>query len=88
VGTHPAVEASPFPESTYDGAAVYDLVYNPARTRFLREASERGCLTIGGLGMLVAQARRQVELWTGLRPDPGPMRDAAEWKLSREAERS
>ena len=36
--------------------------------------------------MLVAQARRQIELWTGLRPEAGPMREAAEWKLSRHAE--
>jgi shikimate 5-dehydrogenase len=36
--------------------------------------------------MLVAQAARQIELWTGLRPDPEPMRQAAEWVLSRQAE--
>jgi shikimate 5-dehydrogenase len=64
----------------------YDLVYNPSRTRFLRDASANGCRTIGGLGMLVAQARRQIELWTGLRPDPEPKRRAAEWTLSRRAE--
>jgi 3-dehydroquinate dehydratase/shikimate dehydrogenase len=88
VGTHPDADRSAFPESAYDGGGVaYDLVYNPPRTRFLREASARGCRTIGGLDMLVAQARRQIELWTGLRPDPGPMRAAAEWKLSRQAER-
>jgi 3-dehydroquinate dehydratase/shikimate dehydrogenase len=88
VGTHPDADAPAFPEATYDGAVAYDLVYNPARTRFLQEAAARGCRTIGGLGMLIEQARRQVELWTGFRPGPVPMRDAAEWKLSREAERA
>jgi 3-dehydroquinate dehydratase/shikimate dehydrogenase len=88
VGTHPDTEQSAFPESSYDGSAAYDLVYNPARTRFLREASAHGCRTIGGIEMLVAQAGRQIELWTGLRPDPGPMRGAAEWALSRQAERA
>ena len=88
VGTHPDTAQSAFPESTYDGSVAYDLVYNPARTRFLREAAARGCRTIGGLGMLVAQARRQIELWTGLRPDPGPMREAAEWTLARRVERA
>jgi len=88
VGTHPDTEGSAFPEATYDGSVAYDLVYHPARTRFLREAAARGCRAIGGLDMLVAQARRQIELWTGLRPDPGPMREAAEWTLARRVERA
>jgi shikimate 5-dehydrogenase len=41
------------------------LIYNPADTRLLREAREAGCETLGGLEMLVAQARLQFELWTG-----------------------
>ncbi|MFO7693828.1 MAG: shikimate dehydrogenase [Vicinamibacterales bacterium] len=86
VGMHPDAEQSAFPESNYDGRVVYDLVYNPLRTRLLREASAHGCRAIGGLGMLIAQARRQIELWTGLRPDAAPMREAAEWSLSRQAE--
>lgn len=43
----------------------YDLVYNPAETRFIREARAAGCETMGGLGMLVAQAAEQFRLWTG-----------------------
>jgi 3-dehydroquinate dehydratase/shikimate dehydrogenase len=42
----------------------YDLVYNPGETRFLREAREAGCETLGGLSMLVAQAAAQFRLWT------------------------
>jgi 3-dehydroquinate dehydratase/shikimate dehydrogenase len=86
VGTHPDSDCSAFPESRYDGEVAYDLVYNPPRTRFLRDASAQGCRTIGGLDMLVAQAARQIEIWTGLRPDPEPMRQSAEWALSRQAE--
>jgi 3-dehydroquinate dehydratase/shikimate dehydrogenase len=86
IGTHPDTAQSPFPESDYGGGVAYDLVYNPPRTRFLRDASACGCRTIGGLEMLVAQARRQIELWTGLRPDPEPMRKAAESTLSRQVE--
>lgn len=59
----------------------YDLVYNPAETRFLREARAAGCETVGGLGMLVAQAEEQFRLWTGRVPPPGVMRAAAELKL-------
>jgi 3-dehydroquinate dehydratase / shikimate dehydrogenase len=64
------------------GARVaYDLVYNPAETRFLREARAAGCETAGGLGMLVAQAEEQFRLWTGRVPPPGVMQAAAEKKL-------
>jgi 3-dehydroquinate dehydratase/shikimate dehydrogenase len=57
---------------------VYDLVYNPIETRFLREAREAGCRTLGGLAMLVAQAAEQFKLWTGAAPPDGVMRQAAE----------
>jgi 3-dehydroquinate dehydratase/shikimate dehydrogenase len=60
----------------------YDLVYNPARTRFLNEAREAGCRTVGGLGMLVAQAEEQFRLWTGREAPRGVMLDAAEKQLS------
>jgi 3-dehydroquinate dehydratase/shikimate dehydrogenase len=43
----------------------YDLVTNPRDTRFLCEAREAGCETIGGLAMLVAQATEQFKLWMG-----------------------
>ena len=44
---------------------VYDLIYNPVETEFLKQARRAGCQTLGGLQMLVAQARLQFELWTG-----------------------
>ena len=44
---------------------VLDLVYNPARTGLLLEARERGIAWEGGLSMLVAQAKRAAELFTG-----------------------
>lgn len=69
VGTAPHVDDTPVPaEALAGGATVYDLVYNPARTRLLRDAEAAGCRTIGGLDMLVAQAVRQFEWWCGARP--------------------
>ena len=54
----------------------YDLIYNPRETRFLSEARRQGCLTINGVEMLVAQAARQFELWTGHEPPVEVMRAA------------
>ena len=44
---------------------VYDVVYNPLETRFLREAKDRGCRVIPGYEMLLLQGVEQFELWTG-----------------------
>ena len=60
-----------------DGEIVFDLVYSPARTPLLERAAREGCMTIGGLEMLVAQAERQFELWTGCRPPHGLFKSAA-----------
>ena len=43
----------------------FDATYNPATTRFLKEAEEVGCKTINGLGMTLYQGLRQIQLWTG-----------------------
>lgn len=60
-----------------DGEIVFDLVYVPADTPLLRRARAEGCLTIGGIEMLVAQAERQFQLWTGQRPPAGLFAAAA-----------
>lgn len=44
---------------------VFDVVYNPARTALMIEAEERGIATVGGLSMLVAQAAKAFEYFTG-----------------------
>lgn len=76
-GTAPDVSGSPLPGGPFTGRTVYDLVYNPPETRLLGEARAAGCRTIGGLAMLVAQAERQFECWTGQRPAAGVMYAAA-----------
>ena len=63
--------------------AVADIVYHPLETGLLHAAATAGATTIDGLGMLVHQAVRQQELWTGQRPDPAAMRAAAEAELAR-----
>jgi 3-dehydroquinate dehydratase / shikimate dehydrogenase len=59
----------------------YDLVYNPPVTRFMGEAQEAGCESLGGLGMLVAQAAAQFRLWNGRDAPRDLMREAAERAL-------
>lgn len=46
-----------------DKHILFDLVYNPQITSFLRMGMERGCTTIGGLKMLHSQAERAWEIW-------------------------
>ncbi len=41
--------------------AVFDVIYNPLKTRLLKQAEEMGMLAVNGLGMLVAQAKYSVE---------------------------
>jgi shikimate dehydrogenase len=77
VGTWPDVDAIPIPADTTAGALVYDLVYNPPQTALMRAATARGARVIGGLDMLVAQAARQFEWWTGRAPSLEVMRAAA-----------
>jgi shikimate dehydrogenase len=64
--------------SLHPGMVVADVVFNPVTTRFLREAAERGCRAIDGLGMLVNQGVIGVRFWTGIDPDPEVMRMALE----------
>jgi shikimate dehydrogenase len=56
------------------GAVVMDAVYEPERTRLLRDAAARGARTISGRWMLVYQAAAQIETWTGL---AGPVEEMA-----------
>ena len=64
-------------------AVVYDLIYTPAETRFLREARAQGCETINGETMLVAQGAEAFHLWAGVRPDMELMKRTLREELSR-----
>ncbi len=48
-----------------EGLFVFDVIYNPKETRFLREAKEAGCKTGNGLYMLLYQGAASFKLWTG-----------------------
>ena len=80
LGMTPAIETCPWPENAPlpDGAAVYDLVYNPHETRLVREARAAGLLATTGLGMLIEQAALAFEIWTGCQPPRAALWQAAE----------
>lgn len=42
---------------------LFDLVYNPEMTVFLKKGQERGCIVINGMKMLISQAERSWEIW-------------------------
>jgi len=66
------------PRSLMPEMVVADVIFNPPRTVFLREAAERGCKTLDGLGMLVNQGVIAFKIWTGIDPDVTVMREALE----------
>ena len=45
---------------------VFDLIYNPTKTNFLKMAEMQGAKVVGGLKMLISQAAKSFELWTGI----------------------
>jgi shikimate dehydrogenase len=66
VGMHPDTDATPIPkEHLSEDMVVMDIVYNPIKTRLLREAEAKKCRTINGVSMFVFQGAQQFELWTG-----------------------
>lgn len=56
---------------------VYDVIYNPSKTLLLQKASEYGHETINGLDMLIHQAAKALEIWTGRTPDFDKMKISA-----------
>lgn len=77
LGMAPNVDPSPWPQGVPfpDGAALYDLVYNPPETNLVRTARRFGLAAITGGGMLVEQAALSFERWTGL---PAPRHSMAQ----------
>lgn len=71
IGMHPNVEDSPsdLPESFNPSQIVFDLIYNPLKTKLLDLAESQGAATINGLKMFVVQGARSFELWTGNKMD-------------------
>lgn len=68
LGMYPKVDGCPVSEEIIAGCGfVFDVVYNPERTRLIELAQKHGVKTCGGMAMLVWQAAVAHEIWNGAR---------------------
>ncbi len=75
VGMYPNVDKSPIPaEFLHKDLIVFDVVYNPLETKLIKEATKKGCKTLGGLDMLVNQGASAFEWWTNKKPNVNLMK--------------
>lgn len=83
VGMYPKEDEMPVPThilGTYK--AVADVIYNPLKTKLLREAEAAGCMVAGGFEMFVFQGTEQFHIWTGQEPPVEIMRSVVLEKLT------
>ena len=67
MGMHPDIDDSPISDlECFNRQVVYDVIYNPMSTKFLKDAKSRGCHICNGLGMLFYQGILAFEIWTGI----------------------
>ena len=64
--------------SLQQARGVYDLIYRPAETPLLRAAKAAGCRVANGLGMLLHQGAKALEIWSDKPAPLGVMRRALE----------
>ncbi len=66
IGTFPNINKHPKLPYKYlsSNHILFDLVYNPTQTLFLKKGAEKGCITINGYEMLKFQAEMSWDLWT------------------------
>ncbi len=68
VGMYPKIDEYPLDLDSFEfnsNQIVYDVIYNPAKTKFLSLAENKGCKIINGLGMLFYQGIFAYEIWIG-----------------------
>jgi shikimate dehydrogenase len=85
LGMYPRDGKTPIPkELLKKGMMVMDIVYQPLQTKLLREAKEKGCVTVDGLEMLIRQGMAQFEIWTGRKLEIGQIKKDLSRALIRE----
>jgi shikimate dehydrogenase len=83
LGTTPNIHDSIWPDEYKlpQNALVFDLVYNPTKTKLIQQAEKSGAPAVNGLEMLVQQAAIAFELWTNHTAPVDVMRKACEKAL-------
>ncbi|OIU70633.1 shikimate dehydrogenase [Rossellomorea aquimaris] len=70
IGMYPRVGESPVRiERVKPGAVFSDIIYNPLKTTFLKQAEEKGAIIQNGIDMFVHQGALAFNKWTGVTPD-------------------
>jgi len=71
IGMQSQLDNTPLPDKKlfHPNLLVYDLIYHPAKTLFLKQAKRAGAKIINGLPMLVYQGIESLYLWTGFKPE-------------------
>lgn len=83
VGMAPDTENSPLRAGDFSRFKyVMDVIYNPIKTKLLRDAEDAGCHVINGVEMFVHQGAEQIRIWMGMEPPLEQMRQAVEQELS------
>jgi len=83
-GMAPNIETSPLePADLKNFTHVADIIYNPMKTKLLRNAQEAGCRIRSGVGMFVFQGAEQIRLWTGMEPPLDSMKRAVLERLGK-----
>jgi shikimate dehydrogenase len=75
IGMHPDIESVPLSTNNIaQHSFVSDIIYNPLKTKLLKEASVKGASTQNGIEMFVYQGALAFEKWTGIFPDTERMK--------------
>lgn len=83
VGMTPNIDESPVnPSILNKNMTVMDIVYNPLKTKLLKDAEIAGCKTVDGLSMFIHQGAAQFELFTGIKPSRQIMRETVLKKIN------
>jgi shikimate dehydrogenase len=73
LGMHPNINGNPVGDTIKFNSRqiVYDVIYNPVKTKLIKQAEAFGCKTVNGLGMLFYQGILAYEIWMDIKlPQP------------------